>query len=251
MKRVIPVILTMLFVIVNSGCGIRNKASDIGVNSETETEQHSEPSQEKAIQELRDLGLEDLYCRFLYGEADMPILFVKDTGEEASSLDFYAEENNKTEFTSPHKQFALCDITGDGREELIFKIQDDPEELLFMIGIRDQELICYDMWETHTPRIGFKLYDNGVLCFGQTHTKAEEIFYKYDENGAASELLHFGRDEEAYDQEKDYDFYFLNGDESRLFPLKNNNEYEMLVEKYIGGEIKWYDCGDFKEITVE
>lgn len=47
-------------------------------------------------------------------------------------------------------EYAYVDVNGDENPELIFKISSNTSELMYIWGICDNELVCFDVFETHT-----------------------------------------------------------------------------------------------------
>ncbi len=84
----------------------------------------------------------------------------------------YAEDMNLTviddkkyesECEDTQKKYAYVDVNGDENPELILKISSYPSELMYILGIYDNELICFDVFETHTKNIAFGVY---MVLFG-------------------------------------------------------------------------------------
>ena len=126
---------------------------------------------------------------------------------------------------------------------------DSPSELVYILGIRDDELICYDVHETHTSRMTFTIYDNGIVQWGQSYDGAETIYYTFTDDGKIHELIHFIREEGA-DSDLYYDYYYLEGNEESLTGLRSDEEYESVVSAYKGEEPEWFDCIFFADIPL-
>lgn len=144
-----------------------------------------------------------------------------------------------------HKYFALVDVNQDGNTELVFKICDGPSELLYLLGVYDNELICFDVFETHTTHMAFDVYDNGNSYWGQNYDGNETVYYTYTSEGTAHELIHFVS-ESAEDYAADY--YFLEGDETTKHSIAGEKEYLELESSYRGKTLEWYDCESFIDI---
>ncbi|MDE5892071.1 MAG: hypothetical protein K2H45_03995 [Acetatifactor sp.] len=198
---------------------------------------------------LAELDIHPLYAAFLRGEISVPNPF--ESGSELSFFDDreYAREEHVFEYAD--KSFSLVDVNNDGVSELIFKIFNSPDELMYILGVQEDRLICYDIQETHTTHMSFGIYSNGIVTWGQNYDGEEEIYYTYDEGGVPHELIHFVR--EGTDSESDlyYDCYYRDGDETAKCSLQNDEEYEALVAPYEGGEPEWFFCDSFADIPME
>ncbi|MDE6673232.1 MAG: hypothetical protein K2K19_00260, partial [Acetatifactor sp.] len=125
---------------------------------------------------------------------------------------------------------------------------DSPDELMYILGIHGDQLVCYDVFETHTCRISFWLLDNGIV---QECDDAEKVYYTYDEDGSPRELIHFVWEESGSDSGLYWDYYYMDGDETTKCSLQSKEEYEALQSPYEGGEPEWFSCGAFADIPRE
>lgn len=198
---------------------------------------------------LADLDIPPLYAAFLRNEISVPNPFV--AGDKLSFFDDrdYALEEHVFECAS--KIFSLVDVNNDGASELIFEIYDSPDELKYILGIQGDQLVCYDVFETHTSRMSFWIFDNGIVTWSQGYDGAEKIYYTYDEDGSPHELIHFVWEEADSDSGLYYDYYYMDGDETAKCSLQSNEEYEALVAPYKGGEPEWFFCDAFADIPKE
>lgn len=198
---------------------------------------------------LADLGIHPLYAAFLRNEISVPNPYVSES--ELSFFDDrdYAQEEHTFEYAS--KSFSLVDVNNDGVSELIFKIYESPDELMYILGIQGDQLVCYDVQETHTSRMSFGIFDNGIVVWSQGHDGAETIYYTYDEDGSPQELLHFVWEDTGADTGLYYDYYYMDGDETLQCRLQSNEEYEALISPYAGEEPEWFYCDSFADIPVE
>ncbi len=198
---------------------------------------------------LADFDMHPLYAAFLRNELSVVNPFAAENGE----LTFFDEKNYESEaiFENARKSFSLVDVNHDGNPELIFKISDSPSKLMYILGVWDNELICYDIFETHTSHMDFFLYDNGNVSWGQNYDGDEEVFYTYTDDGKARELIHFIREDANADSERYYDYYYFDGKEDSKYDLQSNEEYEELTASYESGWPKWYDCENFMDIPQD
>lgn len=198
---------------------------------------------------LEDLDIHPLYAAFLRNEISVHNPFV--TGDELSFFDDrkYSQEENT--FENAAKCFSLVDVNNDSVSELVFKIYDYPDVLMYILGVQRDKLICYDVHETHTSHMAFGIYDNGVVTWGQNYDGDEEIYYSFDSEGKPCELIHFVREETAFDSDLYYDYYYLDGDETTKCILQSNREYENLISTYEGEEPEWFSCNSFADISEE
>lgn len=193
------------------------------------------------------------YKQFLSGEVEVPSPFNE---EEVLSIydDEYYRKYAKYNFPIEliKKEYALLDINGDNKEELIFRIEAGSDQFLYILGCLNNELVGYDIYETHTSHMSFDIYDNGIVEWGQNHTGQEKIYYRYNKNGKAEEIIHFictsEKWEEVYLEENAYnyyEYYYLNGDESTRVYLTSTEEYKEIVSKIQGNLLEWDNLEEF------
>lgn len=227
---------------------LRGKASALYIASEKkysiEWEIDTETSRESAKAYLTDFDIHPLYAAFLRDELSVKNPFVPEGDEYNTELSFFDDREYSQNFK---KSFSLVDVNNDGEPELVFKMIDSPSELVYILGIQDDELICYDIHETHTSRMAFTVYDNGIVRWEQGYDGAEAIYYTYTDGGKSHELIHFVR-EESSDSDLRYDYYYLEGNEKNRFNLRSDEEYEDLVSSYKGEEPEWFACKFFADI---
>lgn len=194
---------------------------------------------------LADMDISPLYAAFLQGEIQVANPYV-----EGGELSFFDERDYTPEqvFVGAKKSFSLVDVNGDGEPELIFRMEDSPSELMYILGVLGDELICYDVFETHTTHLGFTIYDNGIVCWGQNYDGSEDVYYCYDSDGKPRELIHFVGTGEDLASGLDYEYYYLDGEETARFSLESAEEYERLIAPYEGGEPEWFGCDAFADI---
>ncbi len=198
---------------------------------------------------LADLDIPPLYAAFLRNEISVPNPFVPDS--ELSFFDDRDYAQVEHVFEDAAKSFALVDVNNDGVPELIFRIYSSPDELMYILGIQGDQLICYDVQETHTFRISFWINDIGIVTWGQNYDGAEMICYTYDNDGSPLELIHFVWEEPDADSGVYERYYYMDGDEAAKCILQNDEEYEALVSSYEGGEPEWFFCDSFADIPRE
>lgn len=222
----------------------REPETDAENESGDDTLQGSDSDKES----LEDLNIHPLYAAFLRGEISVanPYASKEDAIPEFS---FFFEQNEEygNTFENATKSFSFVDVNGDGGEELIFAIDDGHDHIQFIFGILNDELICYDVFETHTHYIGFDVYDNGNAWWGQNYDGRESVYYTYDGDGNPIELIHFVREYNS-DSGLRYDYYYLDGDEEAKVYFSSDEEYEELDSAYAGNILQWYQCGSFADI---
>lgn len=214
--------------------------SSVGVDGE------EAPSEEREKGYLSDLDIEPLYLSFLHGQIQLPntsYLSQSTEGYNQSISVLADEEYENNEFEGAVKQFALCDLNKNGTDELIFKMEAGKYQLIYILGIQNGELTCYDAFEIHTSGLSeYEVFENGYVLRLFT---VEEIFVEYDSDGTGLQKLHF----EGY-QEGDptYEYYYESPDGLTKHYLESNEEYEAKLAEYTGNELKWYNCDDFMDI---
>ena len=201
---------------------------------------------------LADMDIHPLYAAFLRNEISVANPYAQEEEYISPYLSFFDDRQYAPEhvFETSWKYFALVDVNQDGNPELAFKICNSPSELLYLLGVCDNELICFDVFETHTTHIGFDVYDNGNSYWGQNSYETNEtIYYTYTSEGKARELIHFvihfvSENAGAYTD----DYYYLDGDETSKHRIADEYEYMDLNSLYRGENLEWYDCESFIDI---
>lgn len=130
--------------------------------------------------------MHSLYVQFLKGEITVTNPFTQGMEDSIQELSFFDDEQYDGEFEYPEKSFALQDMNGDDTEELIFRIEESPSELIYILGIVEDELVCFDVFETHTSNMGYTVYDNGYVWFGCFDE--EEEYYTFDSEGKPTDI---------------------------------------------------------------
>lgn len=196
---------------------------------------------------LSDWEIHPLYAEFLRGERKVTTIMLQDIASD--SLGFFDDREVYEEVY--YKSFALVDVNHDDVLELIFQMHNSPSELMYLLGIQGDELVCYDIFETHTVHMGAWIYVNGIVGWAQDYDGNEEIYYTYANDGSVLELIHFRKEWNSPDSEKYYDYYYENGDEGYKHNIQNNEEYESLDASFRGIEPKWFKCADFADIPQD
>lgn len=198
---------------------------------------------------LTDLDIHPLYAAFLRNEISVPNPYM--AGSELSFFDdkMYSQEEHT--FENATKCFSLVDVNNDDVSELVFKIYESPDELMYILGVQGDKLICYDVYETHTSHMAFGIYDNGIVTWGQNYDGDEDIYYSFDSEGKPYELIRFVREDTVSDSDLSYDYYYLDGDETTKCILQSNEEYKNLISPYEGEEPEWFFCHSFADIPEE
>lgn len=141
-----------------------------------------------------------LYESFLKNEIGVANPYVE--GMELTVMD---DEGYESEFENAWKEYAYVDVNGDEKPELIFKISSNLSELMYIVGICDNELVCFDAFETHTKNIAFGVYDYGMVWEVRNYDGFEKTFYSYTTDGQPVEARRFtqedGADIAAYEGE--------------------------------------------------
>lgn len=200
------------------------------------------PKQNETQEEVDATIAESLYEAFLKNEISVANPFAE--GTVLTVMDDKAYE-----FGNAKKDYAFRDVNADGNSELIFRMGEDYSEIMYILGCHDNELICFDVMETHSKSMAFDLYDNGLVWWGQNYDGEEEVFYTYTSEGEPRELIHFVKENEMTDEENTFDYYYFDGNEEEKIYLQSYDEYESIVTVYRGGEPEWFDWyTDFSEM---
>lgn len=144
--------------------------------------------------EILDEGssVKELYEVFLKNEISVANPYV-----EGDSLSVMSDEDYESEFDGAEKKYAYVDVNMDGEEELIFDISAYPSELMIIVGVCNEELVCFDVMETHTSSMSFGVYDYGMVWWGQSYDGFERKFYTYTEEGKPELVRTFTKEDDA------------------------------------------------------
>lgn len=141
---------------------------------------------EGPIRETAKPELHPLYEAFLKNEISVSNPYV-----EGDKLTVMTDEEYESTFDNAEKRYALVDVSMDEFPELIFEINEYPSELMFVLGIYEDELICFDVMETHSIHIASGVYDYGLVWKGQNYDGDEMTLYSYTADGKPVEVRHF------------------------------------------------------------
>lgn len=217
------------------------------VNDYKVEDEIAERYKEMLLSFVRDTKAELLYTAFLRNEIRVPNPFVP--GDELSFFDDRVYAQDECVFENAAKYFSLVDVNHDGVSELIFRIYSSPDELMYILGVQGDQLVCFDIMLTHTVHMAFGIYDNGIVNWGQNYDGEEDVYYSYDSDGSPHELIHFVGGETDIDSGLRYDYYYLDGDETTKCSLQSNEEYENLISGYKGEEPEWFPCDSPVDIS--
>lgn len=151
---------------------------------------------QEAAAEVREEAFADaqnaLYEAFLKNETGAANPYV-----EGMNLTVMDDKKYESEFEDVWKKYAYVDVNDDGNPELIFKICSNPSELMYILGIYDDELVCFDVFETHTRNIAFGVYDYGYVWETRDYDGFEMTFYTYTVEGQPMEVRRFTEENRA------------------------------------------------------
>lgn len=164
-----------------------------------DTEEVEDTEENDDIEEMQNThtaGLMDTtnqqYEAFLHNEISVANPYV-----EGMNLTVMDDERYETEFEDAKKRYAYVDVNDDGAPELIFKITSASSELMYILGMCDNELTCFDVFESHTRSIDFGVYDYGFVWEIQDYDGFEMTFYTYTADGEPVEARRFTEENEA------------------------------------------------------
>lgn len=170
------------------------------VQSATPKDDASEKGENSGQTESASDAGNPLYEAFLKNEIGVANPYVE--GMELTVMD---DEGYESEFENAWKEYAYVDVNVDEKPELIFKISSNLSELMYIVGICDNELVCFDVFETHTKNIAFGVYDYGMVWEVRNYDGFEKTFYSYTTDGQPVEARRFtqedGADIAAYEGE--------------------------------------------------
>ncbi len=179
-----------------------DSTESIGQELTSNPQDEQEPIQDQQIQteevaDERDL----LYEAFLKNEISVANPYV-----EGMNLTVMDEKNYESEFEGAMKKYAYVDVNADDKPELIFTIGSATSELMYILGVCDNELVCFDVFESHTRSISFGVYDYGLVWEIRDYDGFEKTFYSYTEDGQQMVAKRFtqedGADLAAYEGEE-------------------------------------------------
>ena len=210
-----------------------------------EWEIDTETTHESAKAYLSDFDIHPLYAAFLLNEISVENPFMPEGYGYDTELTYF---DDRVEYDDHFwKSFSLVDVNNDGDPELVFKMYSGPSKVVYILGVQDEKLICYDILITHTTHMSFFVYDNGIVEWGQNYDGEEGRYYTFTEDGKEHELIHFIR-ESGSDSDLYYDYYYLEGNKEARYSLQSDEEYESLVSSYDGEEPEWFECESFADI---
>lgn len=142
-----------------------------------------------------------LYEAFLKNEISVANPYV-----EGMNLTVMDEKNYESEFEGAIKEYAYVDVNADDKPELIFTIGSATSELMYILGVCDNELVCFDVFESHSRSISFGVYDYGLVWETRDYDGFEMTFYSYTADGQQMVAKRFteenGADLAAYEGEE-------------------------------------------------
>ena len=146
------------------------------------------PPQTDESEDARDL----LYEAFLKNETSVANPYV-----EGMNLTVMGDRDYESEFEDAKKKYSYVDVNGDENAELIFKISSYPDELMYVLGVYDNELVCFDVFETHSRTMAFGVYNNGFVWEVKGYDGFEKIFYTYTADGQPMRARYFTEENKA------------------------------------------------------
>lgn len=191
---------------------------------------------------IMDLDINHLYITFLKGES-----VVEDPYEKGSWINAYFYKGlQDVSFDDSVIEFALIDLNGDLEEELVVNIHNDVDQLLEILSVTNGELVMLDLYESHSMRIGFDVYDNGVVRAGHSYDDQVNEYFSYDINGERKDIITFFK---AYmsDSPLSYECYYLNGNREDKIALSTDEEYELIKGEYVGELLEYIDITEYVE----
>lgn len=148
------------------------------------------------MQNIQAAGLTDTvnpqYEAFLHNEISVANPYVEDM-----NLTVMDDKGYESEFENAKKRYAYVDVNGDEEPELIFKITSASSELMYILGMCDNELTCFDVFESHSRSIDFGVYDYGFVWEIRDDDGFEMTFYTYTADGEPVEARRFTEENEA------------------------------------------------------
>lgn len=173
MKKVRTVLAAGSVILVLSACGQTEDTKEAWMDVK-----------ELIIEPIDDA--DEMYEAFLKNEIGVPNPYV-----EGMDLTVMDDKNYESEFEDVWKKYAYVDVNDDGSPELIFKICSNPSGLMYILGIYNDELMCFDVFETHTRNIAFGVYDYGFVWEIRDYDGFEMTFFSYTADGKPVEARRF------------------------------------------------------------
>lgn len=241
-----------------AGCDYKEKHMEINQTFESnETKKYiqNEISGQNKIY-LDEMNIDELFKEFLYGNITIQNPFVSENNLNAFGWEklynewTYDKDNNY----KCARKFALVDLDGDEKDELIFSAGENDyfEEIILLLHSNGKQLSCWDIYETHTQRMGASIYSNGIVRWENTiqDDYCEDVYYQY-KHGKADELIHFFINYDDGAINSNFGSYYLNGNKKEIYLIRNNNEYEEILKEYVGEmkSITWFNCDNIADIN--
>lgn len=158
---------------------------------DTEDTEDTEEVQNAQAADLAD-AMNPQYEAFLHNEVSVANPYV-----EGMDLTVMDDKRYESEFEDAKKRYAYVDVNGDEESELIFKITSETSELMYILGMCDNELTCFDVFESHSRSIDFGVYDYGFVWEIRDYDGFEMIFYTYTADGKPVEARSFTEENKA------------------------------------------------------
>ncbi len=226
-------------------------------NESVQEQQTSETDQENDSEITVDTEeIEDVVEDDSYDFGDMDPLYVSYLKNEISVENPYVEgeplnilaykEDYTSEFENATIKYALVEVNGDTKSELIVDIRSDVDQLMEILTVSDGKLILLDVFESHNLRMEASAYANGVVCEERGYDDKVQDYFKYDLSGNRKPIITFYKAEDS-DSTLYYDYYYLAGDEDSQVALSSDEEYEIIRAKYVGNVVQYNDITDVVE----
>lgn len=115
---------------------------------------------------LQNLSINPLYQEFLFHNLTVETPMTESKSGLWKELSYFDDESHLAKFGDFNKQFALIDVDGDGKEELIFcmKAVKGSEELIYVLEEQRGQLVCQNIF--FMPVDAEHRYDTAIFSVG-------------------------------------------------------------------------------------
>lgn len=216
---------------------------DSQANDSSDRTDDTEEQEDLASDDSYDFGdMDPIYVSYLKNETSVENPYVE--GDSLNILDY--KEDYTTEYEGATIGYALVDVNGDGKNELVVDISNSSDQLLEIFTIADGKLKVVDIFESHNFRMGASVYANGIVMEETTVDDTVSSYFTYDLSGNRKDMITFY---EPYDSESPlpYEYYYLDGNEDDKVMLSSEEEYNEIRAKYVGRPIDYTDITEYVE----
>lgn len=188
------------------------------------------------------IDINQLYQQYILGEISVANPYVENDNINILSY----KESDASSFADAVIGYALIDVNGDSEKDLIINVQNNIDQLLVVMTVAGDELLVIDIFESHSLRMGFSVYDNGVIRSGRSYDDLVDEYFTYDENGNRNDIISFFKACNS-DAPQFYEYYYINGNPEEKITLSNDDDFYNAQSQYVGNPVEYTDITEYVE----